>query len=191
MPPKSSSAKSTKVYIVSSASGVEAVYASRQGAVNHVASAKDEDIKLSVETKTLIGGSITITGDDTKTADTSNPKPTKTSKGVKAKEEEKEKAEPELPVKKTLSPAEQRAANAAKSKPGKVADANLPPNVKSLLEKGGNVFSGTNVVVTGVMPTLGRKITEKLVEAFGAHLTKSLSSSTGYVVIGNDAGPSK
>lgn len=114
---------------------------------------------------------------------------------VKAEEEEDEEEEgdgeaaPAIKPKKTKTPAEQRAVNAAK--PAKPTDADLPDNVRALLQKGGRTFEGQTVVVTGVPPTLGRKNTERLVEAFGAHLGKSLSKKTGWVVVGNEAGPKK
>ena len=98
---------------------------------------------------------------------------------------------PAAKAKKTKTPAEQRAANASKPAKPSSSSSDLPDNVKALLEKGGNVFEGQTVVVTGVPPTLGRKNAERLVEAFGAHLGKSLSGKTGYVVVGNDAGPTK
>ena len=67
----------------------------------------------------------------------------------------------------------------------------LPDNIKELLSGSGSVLSGYTVVVTGIPPTIGRKNAEKLVEAYGGKLTKSLSKNTGYVVVANDAGPKK
>lgn len=92
-------------------------------------------------------------------------------------------------AKKTKTPAEQRADNAAK--PGKPADEDLPENIKRLLAGDGDALAGMTIVVSGVPPTIGRKNTEKLVKDYGGKLTSSLSKNTTYVVLGNEAGPKK
>jgi BRCT domain type II-containing protein len=92
-------------------------------------------------------------------------------------------------AKKTKSPEEQRAVNAAK--PSKSSDADLPENIKALLAGNGDILFGKSIVVTGVPPTLQRKNAEKLVQIYGGKLLKSVSKNTGFVVVGNDAGPKK
>ena len=66
------------------------------------------------------------------------------------------------------------------------------PHFPITLSNSANVtFVGKSIVVTGVPPVLGRKNTDKLVQIYGGHLTKSISKKTSFVVLGNDAGPTK
>ena len=61
-----------------------------------------------------------------------------------------------------------------------------------ILEEGerrtGGVLSGKTVVFTGMLPTLGRDEAQDLARAHGAHVTKSVSKKTDYVIVGDDAG---
>ena len=163
------------VHVVCSVHGPESVHATRESAE---AATKLSNNASSITVMLLTGGVV-------KADAPANSKGSKKRNGIKNEEEDDAK----LPAKNTKTAAQQRADNA--NKVGKPANVDLPKNVKSLWERGGKVFEGQTVVVTGVPPTLGRKNTEKLVEAFGAHLGKSLSKKTGYVVIGNEAGPKK
>jgi replication factor C subunit 1 len=54
-----------------------------------------------------------------------------------------------------------------------------------------NCLTGLTMVFTGVMPNLGRDEAEGLAKEYGAKVTKSISSKTSVVVIGEEAGPSK
>jgi len=60
-----------------------------------------------------------------------------------------------------------------------------------LLKQDGKILEGKNLLVTDVPLALGRKYAERLIVAFGSHLTKSLSRNTDYVVIGNEKGLKK
>lgn len=191
MPPKSQTSTNTQVFVVWSSRGIDSVHATLQSASAHLATNKG---KYSIESTNIQGGTILVTEEKAATKQKGTSKAQAVKKeddGEEEEEEEEEEAAAAKPAvaKKTKTPAEQRAANAAK--PSKASDVDLPDNVKALLREGGTVFENKTVVVTGVPPTLGRKNTEKLVEAFGAHLGKSLSRKTDYVVVGNDAGPKK
>jgi DNA ligase (NAD+) len=52
----------------------------------------------------------------------------------------------------------------------------------------GSGLAGKTVVITGTLPTLSRKEATELVEASGGHVTSSVSRSTSFVVVGDDAG---
>jgi hypothetical protein len=182
MPPKSTNATAvpSEVYIVWSAAGPESVHATEDTAEIALKSSKPNSY---IEQLVLHGGTVNVDAVP-KQAPTTKVQPKKVDTIKKeAKDDEN------VAAKKTKTAAQQRTDNA--NKIGKPDDADLPVNVKKLLQKGGIVFAGKTVVVTGVPPTLGRKNTEKLVEAYGAHLGKSLSKKTGYVVVGNEAGPKK
>lgn len=182
MPSKSTNATAvpSEVYVVWSAEGPESVHATEDAAEIALNSSKPNSY---IEQLVLNGGTVNVDV-VSKQASTTNAQ---SKKADTVKKEAKDDGKG--PANKTKTAAQQRADNA--NKVGKPDDADLPANVKKLLQKGGSVFAGQTVVVTGVPPTLGRKDTEKLVEAFGAHLGKSLSKKTGYVVIGNEAGPKK
>jgi DNA ligase (NAD+) len=49
-------------------------------------------------------------------------------------------------------------------------------------------FNGMSVVITGVLPTLSRTKATELVEQAGGRVTGSVSKSTSFVVVGEDAG---
>lgn len=178
---------------------VDSIYDSSDLANERAAALKpnaEDSGSIKVEYHEVKSGSVKAAPVETKQpAPKSKAKAKATSKALKAEESEEEdedaKAAPKAntAVKKTKSPEEQRADNA--KKPGKAADSDLSDNVKALLAGSGDIFSGMTVVVTGVPPTLGRKNAEKLVEAYGAKLGKSISKNTRYVVVGNDAGPKK
>ena len=129
----------------------------------------------------MVGGSITV-----------NPIKEKKSAKLKAikKEDKEDKEVNTVAPKKTKTPAEQHAANATKPK-GAVDESELPDNYKTLLGGMGTALNGLAICVTGVPPTLGRKNAEKLVVNYGGKVASSLSSKTSYVVVGNDAGPTK
>ncbi len=50
------------------------------------------------------------------------------------------------------------------------------------------VFSGMSIVVTGTLPTLGRKQAEDLIRSRGGNAAGSVSKKTAFVVVGEDAG---
>jgi DNA ligase (NAD+) len=52
----------------------------------------------------------------------------------------------------------------------------------------GSSLRGQTVVITGALPTLSRVEATQLVEAHGGHVTNSVSKSTSFVVVGEDAG---
>lgn len=199
MPPKKVAAAaaptSTQVFVVWSANGPKSVHATRESADQALAASTPNSFIDAVD---FIAGSAATTNVKDEKKPAAKAKAAPKSKLVKVEEKEEiddggdtqdEEEAPKPVAKKTKTPAQQRAANA--EKPGKPGDADLPANVRRLLADGGTVFEGKTVIVTGVPPTLGRKNTERLVEAFGAHLGKSLSRKTDYVVVGNDAGPKK
>jgi DNA ligase (NAD+) len=49
-------------------------------------------------------------------------------------------------------------------------------------------FSGMSVVITGILPTLSRAKATEVVEQAGGRVTGSVSKSTNFVVVGEDAG---
>ena len=51
-----------------------------------------------------------------------------------------------------------------------------------------SAVSGTTVVITGTLPTLGRKEAAELVEKYGGKVSGSVSKKTDYVVAGESAG---
>jgi len=53
---------------------------------------------------------------------------------------------------------------------------------------GAGSLVGQTVVIPGTLPTLSRKAATELVENAGGHVTSSVSKSTSFVVVGNDAG---
>jgi len=185
MPPKKP-AGSTFVYLVIASTGVDSAHASIESANARVIEAKSEGkITVKVEVQQLVGGTINVE------SGAPEKEPRTKAKSVKVeKVDENDAPEANTIAKKTKSAAEQRVANAAKPKASK-DDANLPDNIKNLLKGSGNALDGLTIVVTGVPPVMGRKTAEKLVEKYGGKLTKSLSKKTSYVVIGNDAGPTK
>ena len=52
----------------------------------------------------------------------------------------------------------------------------------------GRSLAGQTVVITGTLPTLSRSEATALVEAHGGAVTNSVSRSTDFVVVGEDAG---
>ena len=51
-----------------------------------------------------------------------------------------------------------------------------------------NRFAGLTFVVTGTLPTMGRKEVSELIEKNGGKVSGSVSKKTNYVVVGEDAG---
>ncbi|KAK0123432.1 hypothetical protein ONS96_010415 [Cadophora gregata f. sp. sojae] len=183
MPPKKAAAStSTSVFIVLLGTSIDSVHASLESANERVSVAKKEgNGKPRIEVQNLVGGSMTVDAvEDTKPAK---------AKAIKKEDKEDKEAKIVAP-KKTKTPAEQRAANATKPK-GAVDESELPDNYKTLLGGMGTALNGLSICVTGVPPTLGRKNAEKLVVNYGGKVASSLSSKTSYVVVGNDAGPTK
>ncbi|KAK2001313.1 replication factor RFC1 C terminal domain-containing protein [Colletotrichum falcatum] len=69
----------------------------------------------------------------------------------------------------------------------------VPPNAGAaeLPEGEEECLSGLTFVFTGVLQTLGREEGQALVKKYGGKVTGAPSSKTSYVVLGDDAGPSK
>ncbi|WYZ36616.1 hypothetical protein EsH8_II_000122 [Colletotrichum jinshuiense] len=69
----------------------------------------------------------------------------------------------------------------------------VPPNAGTaeLPEGEEECLSGLTFVFTGVLQTIGREEGQALVKKYGGKVTGAPSSKTSYVVLGDDAGPSK
>lgn len=67
----------------------------------------------------------------------------------------------------------------------KVAGVNMTMPQK---EEGGDALAGLTIVVTGTLPTLGRKEAAELIEKNGGKATGSVSKKTSYLVAGEAAG---
>ncbi|OHE99182.1 replication factor RFC1 C terminal domain-containing protein [Colletotrichum orchidophilum] len=69
----------------------------------------------------------------------------------------------------------------------------VPPNAGAaeLPEGEDECLSGLTFVFTGVLQTIGREEGQALVKKYGGKITGAPSSKTSYVVLGDDAGPSK
>ncbi|OLN92148.1 Replication factor C subunit 1 [Colletotrichum chlorophyti] len=69
----------------------------------------------------------------------------------------------------------------------------VPPNAGAaeLPEGEEECLSGLTFVFTGVLQTIGREEGQALVKKYGGKVTGAPSSKTSYVVLGDDAGPSK
>lgn len=172
---------SSNVYVVTNGSHIDSIYADIAGAKARCDEANEEEGDgYETQTHALTGGTVSIT----------SPAAAKTTTIVKRAKTTSAEPKPKPAMKKTDTPAEQRAANAAKSKKSDGSE-ELPENIKALLAGSGNQLSGLKLVVTGVPPTMGRKNAETLVTAYGGKLLKSLSKQTDYVVVGDDAGPKK
>ncbi|KAL4893074.1 hypothetical protein BDV59DRAFT_202058 [Aspergillus ambiguus] len=76
------------------------------------------------------------------------------------------------------------AAQAARSKSPVGGQAEIPSGAE-------NCLAGLSFVFTGVLDTLGREEGQSLVKQYGGKVTGAPSSKTSYVVLGQDAGPSK
>lgn len=59
---------------------------------------------------------------------------------------------------------------------------------KEAATKAEGVLSGLSVVVTGTLPTLGRKDAEELIRQHGGTAASSVSKKTAFVVVGEAAG---
>jgi DNA ligase (NAD+) len=66
--------------------------------------------------------------------------------------------------------------------------AELGVNMKSQEQEGGSALAGLTIVVTGTLPTLGRKEAAELIEANGGKCTGSVSKKTSYLLAGEAAG---
>ncbi|CAI4051947.1 hypothetical protein SKDZ_15G3590 [Saccharomyces kudriavzevii ZP591] len=78
----------------------------------------------------------------------------------------------------------------------KSADSNVDPDeiaseISDFPEGKPNCLLGLTIVFTGVLPTLERGASEALAKRYGARVTKSISSKTSVVVLGDEAGPKK
>lgn len=62
---------------------------------------------------------------------------------------------------------------------------------KEIPEGQENCLSGLNFVFTGLLDTLAREEAQELVKRYGGKVTIAPSRKTSFVVLGNDAGPSK
>ncbi|KAG7134734.1 Replication factor C subunit 1 like protein [Verticillium longisporum] len=67
----------------------------------------------------------------------------------------------------------------------------LNPGSAELPEGEDECLTGLAFVFTGVLQTIGREEAQALVKRYGGKVTGSPSSKTSYVVLGEDAGPSK
>ena len=54
--------------------------------------------------------------------------------------------------------------------------------------KASNALDGLTIVVTGTLPTMGRKEITEYIESNGGKVSGSVSKKTSYVVVGEDAG---
>lgn len=70
-------------------------------------------------------------------------------------------------------------------------DAGDLKNVVGFPEGKPNCLLGLTMVFTGVLPSLERSQAEGLAKRYGARVTKSISSKTSVVVLGDEAGPKK
>lgn len=61
-------------------------------------------------------------------------------------------------------------------------------NMREETEETGNVFAGLTFVVTGTLPTLGRKEAVELIQKLGGKAAGSVSKKTNYVLAGENAG---
>ena len=61
-------------------------------------------------------------------------------------------------------------------------------NMESGQTAQGAVLKGLTIVVTGTLPTLGRKEAAELIESNGGKCTGSVSKKTSYVLAGEAAG---
>lgn len=61
-------------------------------------------------------------------------------------------------------------------------------NMKSQMQEAGTGLAGLTIVVTGTLPTLGRKEAAELIENNGGKCTGSVSKKTSYVLAGEAAG---
>lgn len=64
----------------------------------------------------------------------------------------------------------------------------LGMNMESEVQEQGAALAGLTIVVTGTLPTLGRKEAAELIEANGGKCTGSVSKKTSYLVAGEAAG---
>ena len=55
-------------------------------------------------------------------------------------------------------------------------------------EETGDALAGMTIVVTGTLPTLGRKEAQELIEKNGGKASGSVSKKTSYVLAGENAG---
>ncbi|MEZ4688263.1 MAG: helix-hairpin-helix domain-containing protein, partial [Bacteroidia bacterium] len=62
---------------------------------------------------------------------------------------------------------------------------------KEEAEGSSSVLAGKSFVISGVFETFGRNELKELVEALGGEVKSSLSSKTGFLLAGENAGPSK
>ena len=144
MPPKT---KTSSIYIVFNNVIIDSTYATPEAANARAAELKTNGAPTRVEVQELKGGSVSIIEEKPAQKEKTEPK----AKAPKKEKEEDTTPKANTAVKKTKTPAEQRAVNA--EKPGKPDDADLPENVKKLLGAMGHVLDGKMVVVTGVPPT--------------------------------------
>ena len=66
--------------------------------------------------------------------------------------------------------------------------ASLGMNMQSQVPENGAALAGMTIVVTGTLPTLGRKEAAELIESNGGKCTGSVSKKTSYLLAGEAAG---
>lgn len=66
--------------------------------------------------------------------------------------------------------------------------ASLGMNMQSQVQENGAALAGMTIVVTGTLPTLGRKEAAELIESNGGKCTGSVSKKTSYLLAGEAAG---
>ncbi|SCV05769.1 LANO_0H14774g1_1 [Lachancea nothofagi CBS 11611] len=71
------------------------------------------------------------------------------------------------------------------------ASSQVPADGSDFPEGEPNCLLGLTIVFTGQLPTLERGTAEAIAKRYGARVTKSISSKTSLVVLGDEAGPKK
>ena len=68
------------------------------------------------------------------------------------------------------------------------AEAGVKMEVEQKAPAAGQIFEGKTIVVTGTLPTMGRKEATELLESYGAKVAGSVSKKTSFVLAGEAAG---
>jgi len=54
-----------------------------------------------------------------------------------------------------------------------------------------NCLAGVSFCITGVLDSLERNEAEDLIQKYGGRIVKSVSNKVNYIMVGDEAGPSK